>query len=112
MDYERLIRQADEVPFEGWDFGVFRGRFVEAEPSWKFSKLLRTHMQRTSSMLDLGTGGGEFLSSLAPFDLAGYDEALRPARHDGERNPLEGQWPPIPGHRTKHVMGLQAGSGA
>ena len=77
MDYERLIRQADEVPFEGWDFGVFRGRFVEAEPSWKFSKLLRTHMQRTSSMLDLGTGGGEFLSSLVPFDLAGYDEALR-----------------------------------
>jgi hypothetical protein len=33
MDYERLIREADQVPFEGWDFGVFRGRFVEAEPS-------------------------------------------------------------------------------
>ena len=30
MGYERLIRQADEIPFEGWDFGVFRGRFVEA----------------------------------------------------------------------------------
>jgi hypothetical protein len=63
MDYERLIREADQVPFEGWDFGVFWGRFVEAEPSWEFSKLLRTHMQRSSSMLDLGTGGGEFLSS-------------------------------------------------
>ena len=24
MDYERLIRQADQTPFEGWDFGVFR----------------------------------------------------------------------------------------
>jgi SAM-dependent methyltransferase len=66
MSYERLIRQADQTPFEGWDFGVFRGRFVEAEPSWEFSELLRAHMQRTSSMLDLGTGGGEFLSSLAP----------------------------------------------
>jgi hypothetical protein len=53
MDYERLIRQADQTSFEGWDFGVFRGRFVEAEPSWEFSKLL--------------------------------------------------QWPPIPGHRAKHV---------
>jgi SAM-dependent methyltransferase len=66
MSYERLIRQADYTPFEGWDFGGFRGRFVEAQPSWEFSKLLRTHMQRSSSMLDLGTGGGEFLSSLAP----------------------------------------------
>jgi SAM-dependent methyltransferase len=66
MDYERLIRQADQTPFEGWDFGVFRGRFVEAEPPWEFSTLLRTHMQRYCSMLDLGTGGGEFLSSLAP----------------------------------------------
>ena len=58
MDYERLIRQADEIPFEGWDFGVFRGRFIEAQPSWEFSKSLRTHMQHSSSMLDLGTGGG------------------------------------------------------
>ncbi len=65
MGYERLIRQADQTPFEGWDFGVFRGRFVEAEPSWELSKLLRAHMQHSSSMLDLGTGGGEFLSSLA-----------------------------------------------
>jgi SAM-dependent methyltransferase len=66
MDYERLIRQANEIPFEGWNFGIFRGRFVEAEPSWEFSELLRTHMRRSSSMLDLGTGGGEFHSSLAP----------------------------------------------
>jgi len=66
MSYERLIRQAGQIPFEGWDFGVFRGRFVEAEPSWEFSKLLRAHMRCSSSMLDLGTGGGEFLSSLAP----------------------------------------------
>lgn len=66
MGYERLIRQASQIPFEGWDFGVLRGRFVEAEPSWEFSNLLRAHMRRSSSMLDLGTGGGEFLSSLAP----------------------------------------------
>src|SRR5215204_5452099 len=73
MDYEHLIRQAEEIPFEGWDFGVFRGRFVEAEPSWEFSKLLRTQMQRSSSMLDLGTGGGESLSSLAPLGVRVFD---------------------------------------
>jgi len=56
MGYERLIRVADLIPFEGWDFGVFRGRLVEAEPSWEFSKLLRTHMWRCSSMLHLVVG--------------------------------------------------------
>lgn len=66
MGYERLILQAGQTPFEGWDFGVVQGRFAEAEPSWEFSRLLRAHMRRSSSMLDLGTGGGEFLSSLAP----------------------------------------------
>src|SRR5215208_834524 len=66
MGYECLIWQADQIPFEGWDFGVFRGRFVETEPSWEFSKLLRNRIRHSSSMLDLGTGGGEFLSSLAP----------------------------------------------
>jgi hypothetical protein len=37
VGYERLIRQADQILFEGWDFGAFRGHFVEAEPSWKSS---------------------------------------------------------------------------
>ena len=66
MSYERLILQAEQTSFEGWDFGVFQGRFTEAQPSWSLSKVLRAHMQTASSLLDLGTGGGEFLSSLGP----------------------------------------------
>lgn len=59
MGYECLIREADQTPFEGCDFGLFRGRFVEVEPSWEFSKLLRTRMRRCSSMLDLVVGRHE-----------------------------------------------------
>lgn len=66
MGYERLIRVADHIPFEGWDFGVFWGRLVEAEPSWEFSKLLGTHMRRCSSMLDLVVGRHE---SYAPSEV-------------------------------------------
>jgi hypothetical protein len=72
MDCECLIRQVDRIHFEGWDFDVFQGRFVEAEPSWEFSKLLRTHIQRSSSMLDLGTGEGEFLKSGTPLKVNGH----------------------------------------
>ena len=63
MGYERLIREADHIPFEGWDFGVFRGRFVEARPAWESSKLVRTHMRRCSSMLDLVVGRHESYAS-------------------------------------------------
>ncbi len=62
-----MVRQAEQTPFEGWDFfSVFRGRLTTAEPSWNLREVLRPHMETASSMLDLGTGGGEFLSSLAP----------------------------------------------
>ncbi len=61
MGYERLIRQADQIPFEGWDFGVFRGRFVEAEPFWEFSKLLRTLHATMESGAPLKINGHRFL---------------------------------------------------
>jgi len=66
LDFEHLIRDATETPFEGWDFGVFYGRYVEGATSWDLRELVRERMRTAASMLDLGTGGGEFLSSLAP----------------------------------------------
>jgi SAM-dependent methyltransferase len=34
---------------------------------WDYGGIVRTRMQAANSLLDLGTGGGEFLASLAPF---------------------------------------------
>jgi hypothetical protein len=31
VEYAELVAQALETPFEGWDFGVFGGRFTEVE---------------------------------------------------------------------------------
>jgi SAM-dependent methyltransferase len=66
LDFEQLIEDAARTPFEGWDFGVLDGRYVEGKPSWDLRALIRARMSSAESMLDLGTGGGEFLSSLAP----------------------------------------------
>lgn len=64
--YEQLVSGAMAVRFEGWDWSVFRGRFSHAAPSWDYREIAATHARQAAAMLDLGTGGGELLSTLAP----------------------------------------------
>jgi SAM-dependent methyltransferase len=66
MDFEELIRQADATPFEGWDFGVFAGRFYEGRASWDYRAVVEARLASAIDLLDLGTGGGELLSRLTP----------------------------------------------
>ena len=65
-DFERLIAEAESHPFSGWDFAHIHGRYVEGKPSWTFAQEARNVIQQSQSMLDMATGGGEFLSSLSP----------------------------------------------
>jgi SAM-dependent methyltransferase len=57
-----------EQPFAGWDFSYLMetGRQVESPLPWGYASLILPYMWQASSMLDMGTGGGEFLSSLHP----------------------------------------------
>jgi SAM-dependent methyltransferase len=66
--YDELIAEAMTVPFRSWDFGVFRGRFTEhhGELPWSYRELVAQRLPHVASPLDLGTGGGELLASLAP----------------------------------------------
>jgi hypothetical protein len=65
-DFERLITEAESQPFSGWDFSYLEGRYVQGRPSWNFVQEARSVVQHAQSMLDMATGGGEFLSSLSP----------------------------------------------
>jgi len=51
-------------PTSGWDFSHLTGRH-EDEPPWSYDELARTALAGASSVLDLGTGGGEVLGRLA-----------------------------------------------
>ncbi|MCP2259074.1 Methyltransferase domain-containing protein [Streptoalloteichus tenebrarius] len=62
-----MIDQALRSDLEGWDFDAFfAGRYTETPPSWDFAELVRARIPEVDSLLDLGTGGGELLASLAP----------------------------------------------
>jgi SAM-dependent methyltransferase len=64
--YEELVTEALDAPFRGWDFSWLHGRSNQAEPSWSYDGRARQLVVGAKSLLDLCTGGGELLASLAP----------------------------------------------
>ena len=66
-DFDAWVEDAEREPIVGWDFRALGERWTRGEPEWDLSGTLRKLLRHASSFLDLGTGGGEFLSSLAPF---------------------------------------------
>jgi len=63
-----FYRLLDDVNkgFSGWDFSYISdtGRVRSSLLSWSYASLVIPHMQEATSMLDMGTGGGEFLAKL------------------------------------------------
>jgi SAM-dependent methyltransferase len=60
---EQLLQQALDIPFRGWDFSVLGDRLVLEPPPWSFEQIVDDAAVRAASMLDMGTGGGEWLSN-------------------------------------------------
>ncbi|WP_417894912.1 class I SAM-dependent methyltransferase, partial [Bacillus pumilus] len=71
--FSSLIKQADE-PFVGWDFSFISetGRMKSDMLSWSYGSIATSLVQNARTMLDMGTGGGEFLSKLRPFPSSVY----------------------------------------
>ncbi|MFC1948804.1 methyltransferase domain-containing protein [Chloroflexota bacterium] len=55
-----------EAPFSGWDFSYLNDRWIYENPPWDYARQARQLVQQSTALLDMGTGGGEFLASLAP----------------------------------------------
>ena len=62
--YDRLVNEAREATFEGWDFSFVHGRVVESRLPWDYRSIVQEHLDGAGSALDMGTGGGEFLAKL------------------------------------------------
>jgi SAM-dependent methyltransferase len=63
---DELVSEAESHMFAGWDFSYLEGRFVEGKPSWDYRSKVLDAVREVSTMLDIGTGGGELLASLSP----------------------------------------------
>jgi SAM-dependent methyltransferase len=81
-------RREEQEPFAGWDFSHLEGRMFEEQPPWSYMERAAALMHRSSSVLDMGTGGGERLLELRehwPPKVVVTEGYLPNARLAGER---------------------------
>jgi len=62
--FNQLIDKALTKSFSGWDFAFVDERIVEAELSWKYQDLVKNRILSSRALLDMCTGGGEFLDQI------------------------------------------------
>ena len=65
-EFERLIAEAESRQMAGWNWSDVEGRYSEAQPPWNYCEQVRAHLHPNRTLLDMGTGGGELLASMAP----------------------------------------------
>ena len=85
--FDYLVSEASKK-LEGWDFSYLEStrRMQEFPLSWNYRNKVKIRMSEASSLLDMGTGGGEFLSSLSPLPkytcvTEGYEPNIMIARN-------------------------------
>jgi hypothetical protein len=60
---DELLAEAAAHPFRGWDFSWLGAR-MRIEPPWDYTQLVLDAARDATDLLDMGTGGGEWLSEL------------------------------------------------
>ena len=60
----RLWKEEEAATFTGWDFSHLNGRCQDGELPWNYESMARSLLCPEKELLDMGTGGGEFLLTL------------------------------------------------
>lgn len=88
--FEEHVAWARSVPVVGLDLAPVEGRVVEDPLPWDYAALARELVASgRGPVLDLGTGGGELLSTLAPFPAGSAATEGRPSNLPVARRRLE-----------------------
>jgi hypothetical protein len=62
--YEYLVKEYN-AHFSGWDFSYLDGRMEQDSLPWNYKNIVEKNISGKETLLDMDTGGGEFLSSLS-----------------------------------------------
>ncbi|MBN2239799.1 MAG: class I SAM-dependent methyltransferase [Dehalococcoidales bacterium] len=62
--YIKAWKDEERQPFTGWDFSYLDGRMLEEQAPWSYTTRAAELMDHATSVIDLGTGGGERLLKL------------------------------------------------
>src|SRR5947207_2122871 len=64
--FEDVLAEAASTDFTGWDFGAIEDRVVREGVPWDYTTRCNDLAAHADTLVDLGTGGGEFLSEISP----------------------------------------------
>lgn len=82
MNYKELKeawKKEEEISFRGWDFSYLKDRWKEEKLPWDYKFIVQKYLDPKYKLLDMGTGGGEFLLSLKhPYENTSVTEAWEP----------------------------------
>lgn len=69
----------EKMFFEGWDFSYLENRWKSEPLSWSYEEIVKEYLTADKKLLDIGTGGGEFLLSLNhPYENTAATESWQP----------------------------------
>ena len=62
---EQWLREERAAHIHGWDFSHIAGRYEEdGDLPWDYEAVVRAYLRPAKRLLDIDTGGGEFLLTL------------------------------------------------
>lgn len=91
--YEYLTKEYN-APFQGWDFSYIKDRMIEDKLNWNYKEIVEKYLYGKETLLDMDTGGGEFLCSLSnlptkTFATEGYEPNIAIAKSKLKEKSIE-----------------------
>ncbi|NFE93534.1 class I SAM-dependent methyltransferase [Clostridium botulinum] len=82
MNYDELKElweKEEDAAFKGWDFSYLKNRWDDEELPWNYKDILKKYLNSDYKLLDMGTGGGEFLLTINhPYSNTSVTEMWKP----------------------------------
>ena len=82
MNKEQLLQyllEEESKAFSGWDFSYLDGRWEDEDLPWDYKTIVKQYLKPKLNLLDMGTGGGEFLLTLNhPYNNTSVTEGYKP----------------------------------
>ena len=78
---EKWLAEEKIAQMKGWEFSHIEGKFQSEEDNmpWDYASVIKKYLKPTDRILDMDTGGGEFLLSLGhPYSLTSATEGYAP----------------------------------
>jgi len=73
------LKEEEAAQIHGWDFSHIKGRFEQEDLPWDYRSIIHMYLDDKMRLLDIDTGGGEFLLSLRhPYVVTSATEGYPP----------------------------------